>query len=121
MADLMQTGVEWLQSQLTASASQSITYARTGQTSLTITATIGRAFFRTNGPTNGPAVSRSDVDFIIDPTDLDFGSGQVIPQRGDQITWNGETYEARAPQGEPLWRRVDAYGSLIRVHTLKVS
>ena len=121
MADLMQSAVEWVRDMQAEHLAQTITYTRSGQSTLTFTATVGRQFWRSNQPSNlGPTVSRSDADFIFDPDEINFGSGTVKPQRGDRIAFDGGTYELRAPEGEPVWRKSDPYGVLIRVHTVKV-
>ena len=121
MADLMQSAVEWVRDMQAQHTAQTITYTRSGQ-SISISATIGQQVFRNNNPTSrGPYITRADAVFIFDPTSLDFGSGQVDPDRGDRITWNGNTYELYYPEGEDAWRPCDGYRKQIRVNTLKVS
>lgn len=66
-----------------------------------------------------------DADFCFLANALDFGAGQVEPERGDTITWsdsNGfnHTFEVWSMSDEPWYRYTDPQKIGIRIHTTEV-
>lgn len=114
MADLLQSGLDWLAAQLNASAGQSVTYQQ-GSTSLALTATLGKTdLVDTDDDEN--ALEFRTTDFLFRASDL-----TVVPGPGDTIKaspdGSGCTYEVLPfPSGE-YYRNEDPYGVRIRVHT----
>lgn len=50
-------------------------------------------------------------------TDFVFKVGQVTPQLGDVIIWQGRRYRLSSKSGAPCWRFADNHGVSIRVNT----
>ena len=126
MSDLLQTGANWLRDTMETSASQSVTYSR-GSSSVTLTATFGHSLLKVADGHNGVRVVRTDRDFIIRSSAIDFGSGPVLPRRGDTIVCKADdgttnlTYVVAAPRGEPDYRSCDPYGVSLRIHAKLLS
>lgn len=117
------TDVDDLLDTVIASDGVSVTYARTGKTSQTITAVRGRSQFRTTDPDGRLVLIKSDRDYLILPADINFGDGNgaVEPQRGDRITDGSDTYEVwPVVAGESHFRRSDLSDAMYRVHCKKV-
>ena len=122
MADLLETGSNWLEDQRTKHATRSVTYER-GVDNVTLPATIGRTVFEID---NGHGVLEriESRDFLILGSDLVLSGPTVLPARGDRIreTQGATTYvyEVMAPGKEPEWRWSDAYRKTLRIHTKQI-
>lgn len=125
MADLIQTGMDWLGDQLRANVAQTVTYSR-GPRSVSLSATLGSTAFRIGDPLGGTRIERTDRDFLIAVADLILGGLTVLPERGDEVRVtraDGATvdvYEVLAPGGEPVFRWSDSHRTTIRIHTKHV-
>ena len=122
MADLLETGSNWLQSQRTKHATREVIYQR-GVDSVPVQATIGRTIFEVD---NGHGVlERSESrDYLVLAVDLVLAGSPVLPERGDRIreTDGGTTYvyEVMSPGKEPHWRWSDPYRKTLRIHTKQI-
>lgn len=119
MADLLKSGLAWLTGQLKANASQTVTYAR-GMDSVSVQATFGQKLLKIDDGFGGIRIEWTDMDFCIPAADLTFGSGLVIPERGDlvhvHIGADTETFEVFPFGNEPPWRWSDPHQSMLRIH-----
>lgn len=63
------------------------------------------------------------TDFIITASDLVLpGIGLTLPQRGDIIRWNGETYTATPPTDvDGVFNYTNMYKDRLRIHTVLTS
>ncbi len=120
MADMLQSGQEWLADQLKQHASRSVVYQR-GIEQVTVQATIGRTLLKLDNGYGGVQMEWTDRDFLIQTADLILGAAPVTPERGDRIyeTVGAKTsiFEVMAYGGEPPWRFSDPFGKLLRIHT----
>ncbi len=123
MADLLQTGSDWLADQLKAHVSRPVVYRR-GATEVAVQATIGRTLLKLDDGYGGVRMEWTDRDFLIQAADLVLGGNAVLPERGDLIreTQGGKTfvYEVMAPGKEPPCRWSDVFRKLLRIHTKQV-
>lgn len=78
----------------------------------TLTAAIGKQLFRTETDM-GLTIREWASDFIVEAEDLPG----VVPERGDEIIYDGRVFEVLAPNGEPVWRWTDGYRTAMRIHT----
>lgn len=119
MADLLQTGFDWLADQLKAHAGRPVTYRR-GADTAAVTATIGRTVFELDDEF-GVLKKVESRDFLIPAADLVLSGVTVLPERGDEIDeTQGSvtyTYEVMAPGKEPPFRFSDPYRRTLRIHT----
>ena len=71
----------------------------------------GRTVFHTRGD-HGTWARTETRDFIV-------AAGQLgaPPAAGDEIVFQGRTYEVLAPNGEPVWRWSDPWCTAMRIHT----
>lgn len=119
MANLLATGNDWLASKLKAHASSAITYTR-GASSVTIQATIGRHVPAALGTIEGGEVETFATVFTFDRVDLDFGSGPVVPDRGDVIAFTREgvtfTFDILPTDADRHWKEADAFGKRLEVN-----
>jgi hypothetical protein len=106
----------WLAGQLQTDVAVSVTYRR-GAQSVTFDATLGSSLLKTTDTAGRVKLERTDRDFIFTATLLDFGSGPVLPQRGDAVESNGEVFEVMAPGREPHYRYSDPFKTILRVHS----
>lgn len=123
MADLLQTGSDWLADQLKTHASRQVVYERAPE-QVSVQATIGRTLLKLNDGYGGVRMEWTDRDFLIQAADLVLAGSPVLPERGDRIreTVGSTTYtfEVMAPGGEPPWRWSDPYRKLLRVHAKQI-
>lgn len=122
MADLLETGSNWLNSQRKKHASRQVTYRRDAETVL-VQATIGRTVFEQDDGSG--VIIRTEVrDYLIDLADLVLAGQPVLPERGDQIEeadgTQTFTYEVMPIGAEPHWRYSDPYRRTLRIHTKHV-
>lgn len=117
MADMLRTGAAWLSSQLKAAAGTTVVYRR-GAEEAEVIATIGQSQFEAANQ-SGVVERWESKDFLISAADLPFGD----PVRGDVIVdeLSGVVveYEVASPRGVPEWHPGDAFGSIVRVHTIQ--
>lgn len=84
----------------------------------------GQTVFRTNSRER-TFLDWSGKDFLVVASALQLAGNQITPQEGDWIVRYNEysqteTYKLSAPTGEPLYRRSDQEGYILRIHTKKV-
>jgi hypothetical protein len=102
-------------------AGVSVTYSRTGQTSLSLTVVPGRTVFASNQD-GGARIEFGDRDYLIVASELTYGEpalGDRIAETIDSVT---TTFEVQTPNtGEPAWRWSDPGHTRWRIHTKQVS
>ena len=122
MADLLETGSNWLEDQRTKHATRSVTYQR-GADSVLLQATIGRIVFEIDNG-NGVLERIESRDFLVLAVNLVLLGSAVLPKRGDRIRETQGTvtyvYEVMAPGKEPEWRWSDPYRKTLRIHTKQI-
>ena len=122
MADLLQTGSDWLEDMRAEHATRSVTYHR-GADSVQVQATVGKTIFEID---NGYGILEKveSRDYLILTVDLVLNGQEILPQRGDQVKeTDGSktyTYEVMAPGKEPHYRFSDPYRKTLRIHTKQV-
>ena len=114
MANLLQSGMAWLDAQLVDHASSAVAYSR-GASTVGIAATIGR-----HKPYDSGVEENSLYGFEMRLTFRRDALGSLgLPQRGDvaTITVGGVTsrYDVLPIDGERWWRDSDAFGNRIEV------
>jgi len=123
MADILETGSNWLQSQRKKHATRQVTYRR-GVDSVSVQATVGRTVFEQDDG-SGVIVRTEIRDYLIDTVDLVLAGQPALPERGDRIeeTVGGKkfTYEVMPLGTEPHWRYSDPYRKTLRVHTKHIA
>lgn len=121
MSDLLRQAVESLAELRGAFASASVTYRR-GASSVELPATIGRTVFRFVD-TDGNYFRQGLRDFLVASADLDFGSGPIVPRRGDfvDVPLGDRVYrwEVNAINGEAVYRMSDPQGVTLRIHAIE--
>lgn len=104
-----------------AAAGVSVTYARAGQSSLALSAWVGRIAFRSDYG-GGVRVELGDRDYFVAVADLTLGT----PRLGDRITetigGTAVTFEVQTPEtGEACWRYHDPDRTVYRLHCKRVT
>lgn len=122
MADLLESGAQFIAKTMNVQFSRTVTYVR-GQDSAELKATPSRSTFEVDSGTG--IVRVVTRDYIVKVADLVHTSGRFLPQRGDRIIEMGADgapveYEVTNVGSEPEWRQCDPYGLAIRVHTKQV-
>jgi len=107
--NLMEKGAGLLTKKLADSCSVPVEYRRGTDDPLQLSACIGSTLFRTENE-YGVTIRERSVDFLV-------AAPGFIPERGDEIRWDGNKYEVLAPNGEPVWRFSDNFGKSLRIHT----
>lgn len=123
MADLLQTGSDWLEGMRTAHATRPVAYVR-GTDSVEVAATVGKTVFRLDK--GHGVIERVEArDYLVLAADLALGGAAALPKAGDRIReMEGDkafVYEVMAPGGEPCWRWSDPYRKTLRIHTKHVA
>ena len=122
MADMLETGAAWLDSQRHAHMAQTVVYSRGGD-SVEVAATIGRTEFEQTDEF-GVVYRIESRDFLLRTADLILNGSPTLPQAGDRIRETGTgkvfVYEVMAPGGEPPCRYGDNYRMALRIHTKHV-
>lgn len=117
MPNMLASGMEWLNEQLKAAGSSTVTYAR-GAASTTFPATIGRHKPYDAGE-QGNSLYGFEMRVTFERTALVLSGALTTPQRGDRITVvaGGLTsvYDVLPIEGERWWRDSDAFGKRIEV------
>ena len=123
MADLLETGSDWLQDQRTKHMSRQVVYQR-GSESVSLAATIGRTVFEIDDG-QGLLERYESRDFLVLADDLVLAGSKTLPKSGDRIreTQGSDVfvYEVMAPGGEPVWRYSDPYRKTLRIHTKQIA
>lgn len=116
MADLLDSGLAWLDGQRERFLTRPVRYRR-GSQEVGVPATIGRTVFRLDV---GMGVTER-----IEARDYLIGAGHLVPfdgpKAGDRIIEERDgqrhTAEVMAPGGEPAWRWSDPDRRTYRIHT----
>lgn len=116
MADMIGTGMAWLNSTLKASASVAVTYRRDAD-SVELQATLGSQLLRSTDGRGSSKVERTDRDFLFAAADLVLGGETVLPASGDLVDYDGDRFEVMPYGSDPHWRYCDSSKNRIRVHT----
>ncbi len=118
---LLSRGQDFLNRTLAGAAGVSVVYTR-GTYSVALTAWVGRTVFaQLMAAQSGAAVIFGEVDFLIPAASLVLNMALTAPQKGDQVVWNGLTFELISPGGEPIWRHSDQTRTVFRVHAKRRS
>lgn len=110
MADLLQTGSAWLESQRTSHCAGLVEYRRS-ETTTEVHATYGMTKFEV-ADESGLTVNSHVWDFLILAEELGFE-----PVAGDVVAANGRQYEVMPLAGDGCWRWSDPYRVTFRIHT----
>ena len=118
MANMLQTAFGYLRDALKTNASSTISITRSSTEILATTAVVASSAFDDVDAT-GRRVNVYAVAFLI------AGSDGYTPKAGDVISLYDDdsvdsTYVVK-PIAQELWRNDDPYGTIIRVHTQKLS
>ena len=128
MADMIATGLEWLEEQRVAHMTGTVAY-HSRDLSVSVPATKGRSQFDSVSPADVGVVERVEsTDWLILTEDLDLGSGAHEPKRGDvvkEVGIDGKTYVYEVVPfavggGQVHWRWSDQYRRARRIHTKHV-
>lgn len=116
---LIGDAADWLFGELNEHDGVQVTIARSGESSITVTAVRGRTAYDQEGVDGDNPVSlrRRIRDYQIDAADYDFGSGPVEPARGDLITDGTDTFRVLPDPGGHLFEYMDPGRTRFRVHT----
>lgn len=122
MANLLESGAEWLANQLKTHASSDVVYVR-GVDQVPVKATIGKTEFEIDDG-SGVIVRIQSRDFLIHAADLVLGGTETLPVAGDLIRetqgTNTFVYEVMAPGNEPHFRYSNPFRKLLRIHSKHV-
>lgn len=118
MPNLLQSGVTWLAGVQKDGASVTVTLRRGESETADVAATVGKSGAEESA-SDGTFTALSSIDFLILAADYQIDGAAAEPADGDEIDWNGETFEVRPFAGEPSARKSDEYGVRHRVHTKK--
>lgn len=120
MTNLLQSGIQWLNGTLKASAAVDVTYAR-GADTVDLMASRGSTRAEVSDGEGNMTLKTVIDDWIIDAADLILAGELTEPDDGDEIRLTvGETeyvYTVFPIAGEPCFRPSDAYGTRLRIHT----
>lgn len=123
MADLLEQGASFLDTQRHAHLTRPVVYRR-GAAQVEINATIGRTEFE-QADEAGLIHRIESRDFLLRTADLNLGDGPTLPRDGDRIRETvGSSvfvYEVNAPGGQPPWRYSDPYCKALRIHTKHIA
>ena len=109
----------WLPAQMKAAAGVSVTYSRPGQTSLTLTAWVGRVAFRSQA--KGVRIEFGDRDYLLKAADLTYGTPRVGDRITETIGGTSTIFEVQTPDnGEAAWPYSDPARSVYRLHCKRV-
>ena len=120
MADILQTGLEWLAAQNKTHRATLVTYKR-GNYSASITATYGKKTIRIP-QANGVYIHIETIDWLMLAADLIINSTLTEPQPGDRIEWTDansdvHVYEVQPIGDENCFRYSDPGQTSLRIHT----
>jgi len=114
MADMLQTGVEYLLGALSAHASRTVTYKR-GNSQVSLSATLGTSQWDQTSD-DGGVYRVESRDYIFALPEI---TGIGLPRSGDLIVDEGITYEVLSPGTQP-YKNLDPFRKGLRVHTKKI-
>ena len=119
MSDMIKTGVDWLANQMSAFASQTVTYSR-GNDSVIINATFGSTDLSI-ADDYGSSIAGKVVDLIVTAANLVLDGKEIKPEIGDKIELADGSkttiYEVLDLAGDGCYRFSDSYGISLRIHT----
>ena len=110
MADMLQSGLDWLEQRLMGFCSSGVEYRRDAQT-LTIDAVFGKTDYEAEDD-NGISVGGFVWDFLIDAATL-----AMEPAVGDLIVVNTRQFEVMKLSGQGCWRWTGPNRKTYRIHT----
>jgi hypothetical protein len=123
VADLLEQGASFLDTQRHAHMTRPVVYQR-GAAQIEVSATIGRTEFE-QADEAGLIHRIESRDFLVRTADLDLGDGLTLPKAGDRVRETvGSSvfvYEVNAPGGQPPWRYSDPYRKALRIHTKHIA
>lgn len=108
---MLEQGLTWIEQQRQKNLCVPVEYIRRDKSRVRLNATIGRTVFRAEN-LYGITVRTESRDFLIAASEM-----PQIPERGEQIIYNGNVYEVLAPNSEPCWRWSGTQHQLRRIHT----
>lgn len=119
MADRLQQGSNFLESQRHKHMTRPVTYLR-GADSVALSATVGRTVFDQQDQFG--VIQRTETrDYLVRAVDLAFGGEQTEPKVGDRIREPSGTaallYEVMSIGNEPPFRFSDPERATLRIHT----
>ena len=112
--NMMRSGLAWLNRQRDAFCAETVEYIHyEGEIpfAVRLNATRGRTIFRAEDG-YGIVTRVQSVDFIVSASDL-----VMMPEKGDEIVFDGLRYEVLAPNNEPVWRYSGNGEEMVRIHT----
>lgn len=127
MADMLADASNWLHGQRKTHLATTVVLRR-GNKSVSVSATRGRTEFEVETSPDLGTIGRIESrDYLIDAVDYDFGSGAVLPLRGDKIDETDADGRKFVYEVLPFgmadgthWRYSDPYRQTLRVHTKHV-
>ncbi len=119
MANLLATGMAWLNEQLNSQGSSAVTYTR-GAASVSLNATLGRHVPRSLGGLPDNEVDTFLTTMTFEAADLVLSSALTLPQRGDTVSYTANgvafTFDVLPIDGERMWKESDAFGLRIEIN-----
>lgn len=123
MSDLLKDGMTKLRSLNKENRARTITYARSGISAVTLTATIGRSMFDARDK-NGFVFRDRMIDFIVSVADMTaFGEpqlGDIITDTANSSTRTFKVMSPKPPTNESFFQELDGFGIGYRIHTKEV-
>ena len=116
--DLLRRAANWLGKMRSENLSHTVTYSRDAD-SVQIAAAIGQTTFEVQND-YGVMEKWESRDFLVTAADLVLAGVQIVPERGDRITDDGNVYEVLSPGKEDVFRKSDQFGVTLRIHTKQV-
>lgn len=119
MSNLFAKARSWLPRMTQEAKGVTVTYAREGQTSLSLTAVSGATRFRSEH--DGVRLEIGDRDYLVRVSDLTYGTPRVGDRITEEIDGTAITFECQTPEnGEPAWRYTDDRAQY-RLHCKRVT
>lgn len=115
MSDLLHTGATWLAAQLKTHAAREVVYQRGGQ-SVAVKATIGKTSYE-QLDANNVVTTYESRDYLICAEDLVLDGITVLPEPGDEVLEDSQTFVVLPLPNEEHFRFADPYRVLLRIHT----
>lgn len=109
------TAVVCLWEAQSAHAGEPVIYTR-GESSVNLTAVPGFTHLE-RVIDDAVAMKTKHKDWLVLATDLDLGSGAVLPERGDTITFGSDVYKVLPIAGETVYDWSDSHKTILRIHT----
>ena len=121
MGNILSDGIAWLDGQRIDHLSDIVIYTRSGYSSLSLAAAIGKTT-REILDESGQTTESTSIDFLVSSASLVLDGAVVMPAIGDRIQVteaNGstKTYEVLDLDGQGHYRRSDPRGLVLRIHT----